>query len=74
MQAHPGVAWCRVSPKRAPIVGELPVAEVALAHGVDLSEDELMAWCRDRLPEVAIPRRIAFRDDVPATGALKSGG
>lgn len=69
---HPKVAWCRVFGKRSPIVGELPVAEVALAHGAVAGEDELLAWCRGRLPEVALPRRVTFRDEVPATAALKS--
>ena len=69
---HPKVAWCRVFAKRSPIVGELPVAEVALAFGARASEDELLAWCRDRLPEVALPRKITFRDDIPSTPALKS--
>lgn len=69
---NPKVAWCRVFGKRSPIVGELPVAEVAVAFGEDADEDELLAWCRDRLPEVALPRRITFRDEIPATAALKS--
>lgn len=69
---HPKVAWCRVFGKRSPIVGELPVAEVALAFDGDAGEDELLAWCRERLPEVALPRRITFVDEVPATAALKN--
>lgn len=69
---HPKVAWCRVFGKRSPVVGELPVAEVALSHGASAGEDELLAWCRDRLPEVALPRRITFRDEIPSTPALKS--
>lgn len=69
---HPKVAWCRVFGKRSPIVGELPVAEVALTFGGSADEDELLAWCRDRLPEVALPRRITFRDEIPSTPALKS--
>ncbi|MDQ4125867.1 MAG: acyl--CoA ligase [Actinomycetota bacterium] len=69
---HPKVAWARAFGKRSPIVGELPVAEVALAHGAEADEDELLAWCRDRLPEVALPRRVTFVEEVPATAALKS--
>lgn len=72
LAAHPAVAWSRVRPKRAPIVGELPVAEVALAAGAEASEDALIAWCRERLPEVAVPRLVRFRDDVPTTAALKA--
>jgi acyl-coenzyme A synthetase/AMP-(fatty) acid ligase len=69
---HPKVAWCRVFGKRSPIVGELPVAEVALAFGESADEDELLAWCRGRLPEVALPRKIEFVAEIPATAALKS--
>lgn len=69
---HPKVAWCRVFAKRSPVVGELPVAEVAVAFGETASEDELLEWCRERLPEVALPRKITFKDEVPTTSALKS--
>lgn len=71
LASHPDVAWCRVEPRPAPIVGELPAAEVVLMHGSSRSERDLIAWCRERLPDVALPRVIRFRDDVPSTQVLK---
>jgi acyl-coenzyme A synthetase/AMP-(fatty) acid ligase len=73
MRSHPDVAWCRVRPRRAPVVGELVLAEVALVAGATAGESELIGWCAARLPEVAVPRIVRLLEQVPATAALKEG-
>jgi acyl-CoA synthetase (AMP-forming)/AMP-acid ligase II len=70
---HPDVAWCAVKPKKAPIVGQLPVAEVGLVAGSDLKEEELIVWCEQRLPDVAVPRVVTFTNQVPTSATLKGG-
>jgi acyl-coenzyme A synthetase/AMP-(fatty) acid ligase len=70
LQAHPAVAWARVTGRRAPIVGSVVVADVVVAAGVD--EVELARWCAARLPEHGVPRRFSFLATIPATEALKS--
>lgn len=73
LQAHPAVAWARVTARRAPIVGRMVVADVVLAsdaRGVD--DADLVAWCSTRLPDYGVPRRIRFLEEIPAKETLKS--
>lgn len=71
LQAHPGVAWARVSARRAPIVDNLVVADV-VRDQPDTDEAGLIAWCSTRLPDYGVPRRIRFLDHIPTTATLKS--
>lgn len=71
LQSHPGVAWARVSARRAPIVENLVVAEV-VRTAPELDEAALVAWCSSRLPEFGVPRRIRFLDRIPVKATLKS--
>jgi len=71
LSQHPDVAWCRVRARSAPLVGELPVADVCLRAGADIGAGELTSWCRERLSEAAVPRVIAIIDVIPTTAALK---
>jgi acyl-CoA synthetase (AMP-forming)/AMP-acid ligase II len=71
LQAHPDVAWARVSARKAPIVGHLVVAEVVPTRP-DLDDADLVAWCAARLPEYGVPRRIRFLDRIPVRETLKS--
>jgi len=32
-----------------------------------LSADEILAYCKEKLPPTAVPRYIEFRDDLPLT-------
>ncbi len=49
-------------------IGEEDVkAVVVLLEGQELSPEDLIAWCVPRMAYFAIPRYIAFRDDLPKT-------
>ncbi|MEV0705536.1 hypothetical protein AB0I53_47555 [Saccharopolyspora sp. NPDC050389] len=67
---HPSVAWAQVRARRAPLVGELVVAEVVATTEVDTAE--LASWCSSRLPDYAVPRLITFREEVMLKASLKS--
>ena len=51
--------------------GEIPVAFVALKPGRKVTADDLLAWCKERLVDYKIPRRIEFLDALPKTGPGK---
>jgi len=51
--------------------GEIPVAFVALKAGRVVSADDLLVYCRSRLVDYKVPRRIEFLDALPKTGAGK---
>ena len=82
LQGHPDVAWAHVRGRKAPVVGAMVVAEAVLtpeaaARATGNATDnetlaELTAWCRERLPEYGVPRRIKLLDEIPATETLKS--
>ncbi|MBB2985451.1 AMP-binding protein [Terracoccus luteus] len=74
---HPRVAWAAVRGRRAPIVGSIVTADVVPVRtdgpGTDpLTEADLSAWCTDRLPDHAVPRRVRFLDQIPIKESLKS--
>jgi acyl-CoA synthetase (AMP-forming)/AMP-acid ligase II len=48
------------------------VADVVPVPGAGIDEAGLVAWCRPRLPEYGVPRRIRFLDQIPAKESLKS--
>jgi acyl-coenzyme A synthetase/AMP-(fatty) acid ligase len=50
---------------------EKPIAYVVLQAGTDVSEDELIAFCRNALPSFKRPRRIVFVDSYPTTATGK---
>jgi len=40
-------------------------ATITLREGAVISEEELCAWCVDKVPYFAVPRFFEFRDDLP---------
>ncbi len=53
--------------------GELVMALVVKAPNADLSEDELIAYCKTKLAGYKCPKRVEFRDELSrtATGKLQ---
>jgi long-chain acyl-CoA synthetase len=51
--------------------GEIPVAFVVLKSGRTATAEELLAYCKERLVDYKIPRRIEFLDALPKTGPGK---
>ncbi|WP_404402294.1 AMP-binding protein [Pelagibacterium halotolerans] len=47
--------------------GEAPIAYVKLKEGSTLDEQTLMAYLKDRLSKIEMPREIIFRDELPKT-------
>jgi acyl-coenzyme A synthetase/AMP-(fatty) acid ligase len=73
IQKHPAVAWCRVRAVRAPLVGNLPEADLVLKFGYEtVTERELNKFCAVCLPEYAVPRFWNFLPSIPITGNLKA--
>nr|WP_230416686.1 AMP-binding protein [Micromonospora tarapacensis] len=83
LTAHPRVAWARVAGRRAPLLGNMVVAEVVPTPDAgsaatpsdprpEPDEAELVRWCAGRLPEYAVPRRIRVLTEIPVKETLKS--
>lgn len=76
--AHPDVAWAAVRGRKAPLVGNVVAADVVLRDGLEKGAPgapdpaALQAWCAERLPEHAVPRRIKYLNEIPIKESLKS--
>ncbi len=68
---HPQVLECAVIAVADDKWGEVPAALVVLKQNSDLSEQDLAAFCRERLAKFKQPRRITFVSELPKTGSGK---
>jgi long-chain acyl-CoA synthetase len=69
--AHPAVRDACVVPIPHAVKGLVPAAAVALHPRSRVTTDELKAFCLERGPAYAHPRRIVIVDDLPLSGAGK---
>ena len=75
---HPDVAWAAVRGRKAPLVGNVVAADVVLRDGLAKGDPDapdqaaLQAWCAERLPEYAVPRRVKYLSEIPIKESLKS--
>ena len=67
---HPAVDLCAVVAKPDEKWGEVPCAFVELKDGETISEDALIAFCREHLAGFKTPKRILF-EDLPKTSTGK---
>jgi len=51
--------------------GEVIIAFVVVEPGFNLPEKELLSFCRDRLVNYKVPKRIVLRDTIPKTSTGK---
>ncbi|MFP8875411.1 MAG: hypothetical protein VCB99_00570, partial [Myxococcota bacterium] len=52
-------------------LGERVVAVVRPAASAEVSEEALIAWCRERLARYKVPERIAFAERLPRNAMQK---
>jgi len=51
--------------------GETVKSFVVLAEGASITEDELVAHCRESLAAYKVPRSVAFKDELPKSAMMK---
>ncbi|WP_196260579.1 long-chain-fatty-acid--CoA ligase [Pelagibacterium limicola] len=64
---HPAVDETNVIGVKDDYRGEAPIAYVKLKQGETLDEDTLMAFLKEQLSKLEMPREIIFRDELPKT-------
>jgi fatty-acyl-CoA synthase len=67
---HPAVSLCAVVAKPDEKWGEVPCAFVELKDGREVSEEELIAFARERLAGFKSPKRVVFQE-LPKTSTGK---
>lgn len=68
---HPAVLEAAVIGVPDPKWGETPKALVALKPGASLTEEELIAFCKERLAHFKCPTSVEFVQELPKTGTGK---
>jgi long-chain acyl-CoA synthetase len=71
LYTHPAVADAAVIGAADALRGEEVVAVVTLKPGAQTTDRELIRYCRQRLANYKVPRKIVFRDDLPRGGTGK---
>ncbi|MEM4155931.1 MAG: AMP-binding protein [Archaeoglobaceae archaeon] len=66
---HPSVEMCAVLGIEDPEQGQVPVAFVKLRS--EVSEEELLKWCREKMAPFNVPKRIIIRENLPLNPAGK---
>lgn len=61
-----GVRQVVVVAMNDPMRGEVPRAVLVRSPGADVTVDDVLRHCRDRLPPAGLPRRVEFWDELPA--------
>ncbi len=65
LYTHPAVREAAVVGTPDPKSGERVKAFVALKEGAQATEEELIAYCRERLARYKVPVAVEFRDELP---------
>ena len=74
LSEHPAVQRAAVVGAPDPVLGEIGVAFVVPAPGVDaatIDRDALRAFCRERLADYKAPDRVVVVDELPVNSMLK---
>jgi fatty-acyl-CoA synthase len=67
---HPAVAAAAVVAKPDTKWGETPCAFVETRPGASVTEDEIIAWCKEKLARYKCPRHVVFIE-LPKTSTGK---
>jgi acyl-CoA synthetase (AMP-forming)/AMP-acid ligase II len=68
---HPAVLEAAVVGRPDAKWGEMVKAYVVLKQGCRLTEDEIIAHCREQIAHYKSPKSVAFIEELPKTGSGK---
>ncbi|HXH24015.1 MAG TPA: AMP-binding protein [Vicinamibacterales bacterium] len=67
LATHPAVQEAAVAGVPHPVKGEVAKAWIVLKPGARATEEEIRAYCRERLAPYKVPAVVEFRKDLPKT-------
>ena len=64
---HPAIAEAQVIGEPELIKGEIAIACIALKSGYTVTEEEIIAFCKDNIANYKTPRFVRFFKELPKT-------
>ena len=71
LHSHPGVKTAIVVGMPHPTQGEVVKAFITKAEGAEVTELEIVRFCKQHLAHFKVPRKVEFVDDFPLSGTGK---
>jgi long-chain acyl-CoA synthetase len=71
LHAHPAVQTAIVVGMPHPVNGEVPKAFIQKKEGAQITELEIVKYCKEQLAHFKVPRKIEFVDNFPLSGTGK---
>jgi long-chain acyl-CoA synthetase len=71
LMEHPDIKEVAVISVKEKLRGEVPKAIIVMKSGKDLTEREIIEFCRERLPNYKVPRIVELREALPKIGSGK---
>lgn len=62
---HPAIAQCAIVGLPDNTWGETVAPAIVVASGETIDLDSLQSWCKDRISQYKIPRKLLLADDLP---------
>ncbi|MFC2165321.1 long-chain-fatty-acid--CoA ligase [Acidobacteriota bacterium] len=71
LYSHPGILEAAVIGLPDPVWGEKVTAIVVPKEGENLTETEVIQFCKDNMAPFKAPKRVIFTENLPKTGSAK---
>jgi acyl-CoA synthetase (AMP-forming)/AMP-acid ligase II len=71
LERHPSVVEAAVVGLPDERLGEIPVAAVVLAHGLEATPDDIRSWAKAELSSYKVPVEVLVVDELPHSGTKK---
>lgn len=71
LMEHPDIKEAAVISSNDKLRGEVPKAIIVTRNGKELTEKEILEFCRERIPNYKIPRIVEFKESLPKIGSGK---
>ena len=68
---HPGIKEAAVIAAKDRLRGEVPKAIIVPKNGAELTEKDVLLFCRERLAHYKMPRIVDIRESLPKIGSGK---